>query len=124
MSLAPIYDVCAADATVLALIPDGNADIRLYPFGEAPEGVLKPYVVWQRIGGSPENYLTGRPDVDGCSLQVDVYGDTAASVLAVSVAIRYAIELKATITGFGPQDRDPDTKTYRDSFDVDWFVYR
>ncbi|EPN30837.1 hypothetical protein A245_45243, partial [Pseudomonas syringae pv. actinidiae ICMP 19096] len=50
---APIFAVCAADPAVQALL--GTSPTRLYPFGEAPEGVAKPYAVWQVIGGNPEN---------------------------------------------------------------------
>lgn len=119
---APIFAVCAADPGVQVLL--GVSPTRLYPFGEAPEGVTKPYAVWQVIGGSPENYLAGRPDVDGYTLQVDIYGDTGSSARAVTEAIRDAIELMANITRWGGEGRDPVTKAYRSSFDVDWMVHR
>ncbi|GAB0077160.1 DUF3168 domain-containing protein [Pseudomonas syringae pv. tomato] len=119
---APIFAVCAADPAVLALL--GSSPTRLYPFGEAPEGVAKPYAVWQVIGGNPENYLSGRPTVDGYVLQVDVYGDSGSSARAVTEAIRDAIELTAYITRWGAESRDPVTKSYRSSFDVDWMVHR
>lgn len=118
---APINAVCAADPAVSALIGSRQ---RLYPFGDAPEKVAKPYVVWQTIGGDPENYLAGRPDVDGYTLQVDVYADSGSSARAVAKAIRDAIELHAHIVRWGGDSRDPVTKNYRYSFDVDWIVQR
>ncbi|MDT9643106.1 MULTISPECIES: DUF3168 domain-containing protein [Pseudomonas] len=120
---APIYEVCAQDPGVIALLGSG-ASMRLYSFGEAPEGVAKPYAVWQLISGNPENYLAGRPDADGFTLQVDVYGTTGPSVRAVRDAIRDAIELRAYIARWGGEGRDPATKNYRTSFDVDWIVQR
>lgn len=119
---APIYEVCAADPAVVALLGPGL--IRLYSFGEAPEKVAKPYAVWQLINGSPENYLAGRPDADGLTLQVDVYGATAGSARKVREAIRDAIELRAYITRWGAEGRDPTTENYRAGFDVDWIVRR
>lgn len=119
----PIELVCAADPGVTALLGSG-VDLRMYPFGEAPEGVLKPYAVWQLVNGSPENYLAGRPDADGFTLQVDVYGTTSKSVRQVRDAIRDAIELRALVTRWGGESRDPATKNYRTSFDVDWIVLR
>ncbi|PZW76606.1 uncharacterized protein DUF3168 [Pseudomonas sp. 2848] len=98
--------------------------MRLYSFGEAPDNVVKPYVVWQLVNGSPENYLAGRPDVDGFTLQVDVYGSTGVSARSVRDAIRDAIELLAYVTRWGGETRDPTTKNYRISFDVDWIVRR
>ncbi|MGE7096382.1 DUF3168 domain-containing protein [Pseudomonas fulva] len=119
----PIFQACAASAAVTALLGSG-ADLRLYSFGEAPQGVAKPYAVWQLIGGSPDNYLAGRPDVDSARLQVDVYGTTATSARQVRDAIRDAIELRSNITRWGGEGRDPTTKNYRTSFDVDWMVRR
>jgi len=119
----PIFQACSQDAGVTALLGNGSS-LRLYSFGEAPDGVAWPYAVWQLVNGNPENYLAGRPDVDGFSLQVDVYGTTGTSVRQVRDAIRDAIELRANITRWGGETRDPTTNNYRTSFDVDWIVRR
>jgi hypothetical protein len=118
----PIFQVAAADPGVTALL--GTAPVRLYPFGEAPEGTPLPYAVWQVASGSPENYLAGRPDLDGFTLQIDVYAATGASARAVGAALRDAIELRANITRWGGESRDPETGSYRISFDADWYVHR
>jgi hypothetical protein len=117
---APIFKVCAAAPAVTALL--GVSPTRIYPFGEAPQGVTKPYAVWQVISGSPINYISGRPDTDRYGLQVDVYADTGAAAEQVATAIRRAIELQANVTGFNLDGRDPTTKNYRKSFDVAWLV--
>lgn len=122
MPAAPIFTVSAADAGVRALL--GVTPHRLYPFGEAPEGVAKPYAVWQLVTGSPENYLAGRPDMDGFTLQVDVYAATASSARAVTDAIAHAIELKANVVRWGGENKDAATNLYRSSFDIDWLVPR
>lgn len=118
----PIFAICAAAPAVTALL--GTAPTRLYPFGDAPQGVAYPYAVWQTVGGSPENYLGDRPDIDSFTLQVDVYADTGSSSRAVAVALRDAIEPHAYITHWGGESKDPDTGRYRFSFDVDWHVSR
>lgn len=117
----PVYSVCAADASVTALL---GSPPRLYPFGEAPQGVATPYANWQVITGSPENYLHGRPDMDGFTLQVDVYADTASAAISAAAAVRDAIELHAYIVRWGGHTRDPDTQRYRVSFDIDWLTPR
>lgn len=119
----PIFQLCSQTAAVTALLGTG-ANLRLYSFGEAPEGVTKPYAVWQLMNGEPENYLAGRPDADGFTLQVDVYAATSTSARQVRDAIRDAIELDACVTRWGGEGRDPTTKNYRTSFDVDWIVLR
>lgn len=118
----PFFQVCKADPTVQALL--GGALPRIYPFGQAPQEVAKPYVVYQWIGGQPFNMMNCRPDADRASLQVDVYGLTTQSTTTVAKAIRNAIELDSYITGYRGDMRDEETKLYRTSFDVDWLVNR
>ncbi len=118
--MAPIFKVCASDPDVTALI--GSGPTRLYPHGEAPQAVEKPYAVWQVIGGSPLNYINGIPDTDRYSLQVDIYADTASSADAVFMAIRMAVSRQAYVTGFNLDARDSTTKSYRKGFDVAWLV--
>jgi hypothetical protein len=120
--MPPIFPVCAASAAVTALL--GTVPVRLFPFGEAPDGVARPYAVWQQIGGAPESLLAGGADMDGYSLQVDIYADSPGSADAVRVALRDAIEQHATITRWAGPPRDPTTGRYRAGFDVDWLVPR
>ena len=120
--IAPIFPVCAANAAVTALI--GTSPVRLYPFGEHDDSVVYPYVVWQNIDGSPPIYLDTVPDFDEYKLQVDIYGNTASEAAAVALALRNVIQTHAYITRWGSQGRDPETKSYRYSFDVDWIVKR
>ncbi|MCO7575349.1 MULTISPECIES: DUF3168 domain-containing protein [Pseudomonas chlororaphis group] len=119
----PIFAVCSADPGVTEFLGAG-IDCRLFSFGEAEEGALKPYAVWGLITGSPENYLAGRPDADGFTLQVDVYAATGGAVAAVTKALCAAIEPHAYVVRWGATDRDPKTKDRHRSFDVDWIVRR
>ena len=118
----PIFQICAANSAVTALI--GSSPVRLFPFGEAPQGVTKPYVAWQIVGGSPENFLNQAPDADTFSIQIDVYGDTEASARSVATAIRNAIQNRSHIVSWIGDGRDPDTKNYRIGFIADWIVRR
>ncbi|AIR90227.1 DUF3168 domain-containing protein [Pseudomonas cremoricolorata] len=119
----PIVQACLQSPAVTALLGSGT-DMRLYSFGEAEQGVTKPYAVWQVVNGSPENYLAGRPDADGITLQVDIYATTGQKARQVRDAMRDAIELEAYITRWGAEGRDPATNNFRASFDVDWWVSR
>ncbi len=92
--------------------------VRLYPCGEAPQGVVSPYATWVVISGSPGNYLGDRPDVDGYTVQIDVWGDTDASVTDVARALRDALEPAAYVVSWRGTGRDKETKRYRFSFDV------
>ncbi|HSH43852.1 MAG TPA: DUF3168 domain-containing protein [Arenicellales bacterium] len=119
----PIFEVCTASSEVRALLDD-DGTTKLFLFGLAPQSVKTPYAVWQTIGGLPENYITNTPDIDRFAIQIDVYADSAATAREVAAALRDAIEPHAHVVGWRGGSRDPDTRNYRYSFDVEWFVKR
>lgn len=118
----PVFTTCTANGSVTALL--GSSPCRIYPFGEAPQNVTLPYAVWQLVSGVPENYLSGRPDMDSFTVQIDVYADTASDAREVAEAIRDAIEAACHVVGWYGEGRDRDTDHYRISFGSDWFVER
>lgn len=122
MNFPPIFTACMASEAVTDLL--GLQPLRVFPHGEAPENVARPYVTWQIVSGNPENYLADRPDVDGWRLQVDIWGDTVASVQQVASAMADAIEGQSYITSWRGTSKDPSTGRRRLSFDADWHTYR
>jgi hypothetical protein len=116
-------------APVRALLKSGNGPLRFYAWGMAPQNVTYPYAVWRFAGGLPENYLGDVPDIDSFSLQIDVYaadvqGQRSEMTRRVAEALRDAIEPVAHITAWRGESRDPDTKSYRFTFDVDFWTPR
>lgn len=120
----PIFEVCSADTSVQSLLTDDEGRLQVYPFGEAPQLGARPYAVWQVVGGSPENYISQTPDIDGYTLQVDVYAVQARDAREVAQAVQAAIEPVAHVVRHNGEWRDPETRAYRVSFTVDWFVNR
>lgn len=119
MNYPPLFETCSAAAGLTALI--GASPVRCYLFDEAEAPPpTKPYIVWQVIGGAPENQLAGAPTEGVYSTQVDIYGDTAASARAVSAAFQTAIVGAAYVTGYGGEYREADTRLYRLTLLVDW----
>ena len=118
-----IYATCNTTA-VRALLKTGTGELRFYAWGMAPQNVAKPYAVWQLVGGSPENYLGDIPDIDGSTVQVDVYAASSASARAVAEALRAEIEKAAYVTFVRGEGRDPTTLAYTYGFDSDWFTPR
>lgn len=122
-----IFATCNTPA-VQALLKTGTGPLRFYAWGKAPQGVVLPYAVWQLVGGLPENYLGDRPDMDGSTVQVDVYaaGTLAGAdqARAVAAALRAEIEKVAYITFIRGEGLDPDTKSHTYGFDSDWFTPR
>lgn len=121
MTYPPLFAVCSAAAGLTALI--GTGPVRCYLFDEAePPPPAKPYIVWQVIGGAPENQLSGAPTEGVYTTQVDIYGATADSARAVAAAFQAAIVGAAYVTGYGGEYREPDTRLYRLTYTVDWIV--
>lgn len=118
----PIFEVCAADPAVTALL--GTDPVRLFPFGEAPQDSDRPYAVWQVVTGAPENYVNQIPDIDSWTVQIDVYAPSVAESRNIAQVLRNAVEPEAHVVLWGGEYREPTTNFYRYSFDVDWFTNR
>lgn len=110
----PIWDLVKDDLQVVAELGD-----RVYSFGLAPKGNISPYAVYQVIGGSPENYLGRRPDIDSYIVQLDVYGDYLPDVRKAASALAQALEEHGYITSWRGDSTDPETRRGRISFDFE-----
>ncbi len=124
----PIFAAVDVPA-VRALLKSGSGPLRFYAWGMAPQGVAYPYAVWRYATGVPENYLGDRPDIDSQTLQVDVYaadipGQRSEMTRRIAEALRDAIEPVAYITSWRGESRDPQTKAYTFTFDVDFWTPR
>lgn len=84
-----LFDLLKADAGVSALVGAGAA-ARVYPL-LAPAEVETPYVTWQRIASEPTDVI-GRGNTLRVSVQVDCWARTFDEALALSEAVRGAIE--------------------------------
>lgn len=122
---APVYTTLKSAPSVVALLQmDAGSQLRVYPSGAAPQDVVRPYLTYTLIAGSPENNLNQIPDIDHFSDQIDIYGLTEDDVLAVGKVVRDALEAVAYITAWLGISQEPDTKLYRLAFQVDWYTDR
>ncbi|MBS3670196.1 DUF3168 domain-containing protein [Vreelandella boliviensis] len=117
--MPPLFAVCAADAGVTALL--GTDPVRFFPFGKVPQDTAKPYAVHQVLNGIPENYLDEPPDTDEWNIQIDIYGTSDTSVIAVLNAMRRALEPHCYIERLGGTSVESSTKLETTSFDVSWY---
>lgn len=119
----PFFAVASASARVRELL---GTPPRIYPWGQRDdeEPLTYPYATFQVVGGTPENFLSGRPDADRTTVQVDIWAKKAAAARSAAVAIRDAIELDCYITAWRGESKDPQTDNYRISFDTDWINRR
>ena len=117
----PIFTIVAADSGVTALL--GADPVRFFPFAQAPDGATMPYAVWQTVSGSPENYLSGAPDIDSWLVQVDVYAKRGSTARTVAEELRDALEPEAYITAWRGESKEDDN-IFRYSFDVEFLTAR
>lgn len=117
--LPPIYNILSADADVAAIV-----GTRIYPHGEAPQNVNRPYVTWFLVASVPENDLGGAPDIDRSTVQIDCWHQTAIGVVELARAARFAIEPYAHITNIFLNQREPETKLYRFALQLDYLLPR
>lgn len=120
----PVYPAIAASAPCVALLKAGSGPVRFYQFGLAPQNVVKPYAVWQRVFGAPQNYLGQTPDIDSFGLQIDTYATSADQARTVAAALRDALEPVGHITSWLGESIDPDTGNYRFAFQMDVWTPR
>jgi hypothetical protein len=118
----PIFATAVRSPQVLSLL--GTNPTRLYMFGMAPQGVQYPYAVWRTFSGAPENYLGDDPDIDSFGIQVDVYAESPDSARECAMALRNALQRSAHIVSWRGESRDPETDSWRSSFDLDWWTER
>ena len=122
----PIFAAVNVPA-VQALLKTGSGPLRFYLFGMAPQDVAYPYAVWRQVSGTPENYISDRPDVDSFTLQVEVYANPSQGTEVarqVAQALSYAIEGHAYVTAWLGESIDPDTKNPTSKFQTDWLTNR
>jgi hypothetical protein len=84
-----LFALLNANAGVTALIGAGTA-ARVYPL-LAPTDVDAPFVTWQRLASEPTD-LIGRGNTLQISVQVDCWAKTFDEALALSEAVRAAVE--------------------------------
>lgn len=124
--IPPIFPIVAADPACTALL--GTNPVRFYPFGSAPQkgepNYAEPYVTYQVISGTPENYQDKAPDIDQATVQIDIWNADPTGLSPTYVALLDALETHGHVTRFGPTDRDAETKLYRYSFDFDIWAER
>lgn len=93
---------------------------------EAPEGVVRPYIVYQAVGGRDSNALDGPADLQNARMQLSVWADTRAAAVALmrsAISALTADPIKAIPIGAPVSTREEDTKLYgsRQDFSI-WFT--
>ena len=95
-----------------------EAGARVFPL-IAPDGVPRPYIVYQRVAAVTENVLSGDAGLTNTRIQIDTFGDTYAQAQTVAAAI-IALMDGWSVQNVNLMSQDffePDTKLHRCSMD-------
>ena len=120
--IPPVFTILYASTPVKTLL--GSSPLRVFPWGEATETVVRPYATYIVFSGVPENVLGDRADMDVLSTQIDVWGESVSSCSATAEAVRTALEPYAHLTSFSAVSPDEETKLFRQRMDFDFFKAR
>jgi hypothetical protein len=81
-----------------------EAGARIYPL-TAPDNVVKPFVVYQRVASVSENVLEGSTTLVNTRIQIDAYALTYAGAQHLASQIAAALESwDAQVISLGAQD--------------------
>lgn len=112
---ATLYSVLSTDAGVTALVGTDIYNLRV------PEEIDAPFVWFQVITGQPYNVLNGRPKIERKLIQINCIGATPDQALAVSAAVRTALELEHGYLNGESSDYHEDTQEFR--VRLDWALH-
>ena len=116
---------CIRDDKTCQSLLSSRGHIRLYPHGEAPEGVAFPYAVYQVISGRPLSCVnSNKASTDDVLYQIDVYDTEYNRAHETVNAMRSALEYIGRIETVPRTTRDGTTKHWRCSFDVSVYENR
>lgn len=65
----------------------GGADRPAFYYGAAPQGAVKPYVVWTLTAQPGHPHMTGVSRIEDPSLVLDAFGDTGLAARALADAL-------------------------------------
>lgn len=118
--LPNLFPLIRDDNAITAII--GTNPVRFFRHGQAPQGVVAPYITHQAIDVVPENNLDSTPPVDSCRVQVSCWSDNAGAgsrgVETLAGLVRDAIEPYHHILDIRDMGQDPETQRYRIDLDV------
>ena len=97
------------------------AEGRVYP-DAAPEGVGRPYVTWQRVGGRSDSVLAGPIAERNARVQFNVWAETRLGAAALMEQVRAVVCDRSTLAALhGTPTGEPES-IHED--DTDWYGSR
>lgn len=116
--LPPVYETIHTPA-VAAIVGD-----KIARHGALEQDTPAPYITWQLVTGQPYDQISGAPPADFMPVQIDCWSMDDAEVEAMASAVRDAADFAGMSNRLRIDLREPDTKLYRMSVEVDFITNR
>jgi hypothetical protein len=114
----PVYQTLRT-SEVEAIVDD-----RIGRHGEVAQTEARPYVVWQVVAGVAHDNLSNAPGSDFTTTQIDCYAADQATVEALAVAVRAALDSELIVSRIILTNRDTETRLYRVGLEADFITRR
>jgi hypothetical protein len=130
MSLLPLVFPVLNVPAIQALV--GSSPARIYRHGSAPQGAAVPYITWFEVAGQPYDQISGAPDSDFDTVQIDCWAgngdpttnDGDVQVETLALAVRNALDAAGFSNRMVVNQRDPDTKRFHIGIEADFITSR
>lgn len=117
--ISEFYDFCKQNSDLKQILTKDNL-FNVFAFGEAPQGVKSPYIVYQTISGAPFYAINHSISHDVISLQIDIYSENQPDVINIFKIIKKDLTNSFIISRYNGLSREFDTRLYRASFDLNY----
>ena len=114
-----VYATLRANATVLATVDD-----KIGRHGSMPQKTPPPYITWFVVSGQAEDQISGPPDTDFDTIQIDCWSMDDKQVATLAGAVRDALDAAGIANRVVIDLLEPDTKLYRVGIDADFITNR
>ena len=114
-----VYETLRANATVKSVVGE-----KIGRHGSMPQQTEPPYITWFTVSGQPEDQISGAPDTDVDTVQIDCWSSKDDEVVSLARAVRDALDAAGIANRVVVDTRETDTKLYRVGIDADFITNR
>jgi len=114
-----LYALLHGAAAVAAIVGE-----KIGRHGSMPQETTAPYITWFTVGDQPYDHLSGAPDTDFSSIQIDCWSASDGEVATLARAVRDALDAAGHANRVVTDLREPDTKLYRVGITADLITQR
>jgi hypothetical protein len=114
-----VYETLRANATVKAKVGE-----NIGRHGSLQQDAQPPYITWLIAAEQPDDQLSGPPESDFTTVQIDCWSKFDGEVVDLARAVRDALDSAGIANRVVVDLRERDTKLFRVGIDADFITNR